>query len=284
MIDQLTPAQLRVMPTYVDKWITIGTDCAPLDPDTVIQAVQAIYTNVGLAAPQVMITQGPQSGFELYRSLGGTSMEKFMQGVVFGQHDAYWLSIYDYFHTEIGVKNLEDVFPLMELSRVCGWVYCAREVAIAMAKPEYIRWDDANRLHCETGPAIRYPDGFAMYSWHGVRVPGEWIENRPSLTAAVALSVPNVEQRRAACEILGWVNILSELNSSVLDEDEDDQIGTLVEVDIPDIGRERFLRVRCGTGREFAIPVPPNVHTALEANAWTFGLNPEDLRDLEVRT
>jgi len=61
-------------------------------------------------------------------------------------------------------------------------------------------------------------------------------------------------------------------------------IGTLLEVDIPDIGNEKFLRVLCGTGREFAIPVPPNMKTALEANAWTYGLEGNLLRDLEVRT
>lgn len=284
MIDKLTDAQIAIMPTYVDKWITIGTDTTPLVHDDVVSAVHGIYTNVGLAAPKVMIVDGPQAAFDLYMKLGGTNISKFMQGIVFGQHDAYWLSIYDYFHTEVGVKNLEKVFPLIELSKVCGWVYCAREVAIAVAKPEYIKMDDQNRLHCENGPAIRYPDGFSVYSWHGVRVPGNWIEDKSSLSAADALKVENVEQRRAACEILGWVNILKELNSRVIDADEDPMIGTLVEVDIPEIGTEQFLRVMCGTGREFAIPVPPDVRTALEANAWTYGLNPADLRDLEVRT
>ena len=61
-------------------------------------------------------------------------------------------------------------------------------------------------------------------------------------------------------------------------------IGNLVEVDIPQIGREKFLKVVCGTGRQFAIPVPPEMKTALEANAWTFGLTPEELLPLEIRT
>ena len=61
-------------------------------------------------------------------------------------------------------------------------------------------------------------------------------------------------------------------------------IGTLLEVNLPDIGKEKFLKVLCGTGREFAIPVPPFMKTALEANAWTYGLDGDLLRDLEVRT
>ena len=65
----------------------------------------------------------------------------------------------------------------------------------------------------------------------------------------------NVEQRRAACELVGWVNILSQLNAKTIDIDDDD-IGTLLEVEIPDSGKEKFLQVKCGTGREFALPVP----------------------------
>ncbi len=95
----------------------------------------------------------------------------------------------------------------------------------------------------------------------------------------------NIEQRRAACEILGWNAILSALDAKTIDRDGDPQIGELVEVSIPDIGRERFLRVRCGTGREFALPVPPDMKTALQANAWTFGF--DDFRQFlkpEIRT
>jgi hypothetical protein len=143
--------------------------------------------------------------------------------------------------------------------------------------------DDQERLHSENGPAILYRDTFAVYSWHGVQVPAEWIRDK-SLDAKTALTWSNMEQRRAACEILGWINVLAQLKAKSLDKDEDPMIGELLEVKIPDLGKERFLKVLCGTGRTFAIPVPPTVKTALEANAWTFGVDPEKLRDLEVRT
>ena len=74
-------------------------------------------------------------------------------------------------------------------------------------------------------------------------------------------------------------------SSDLIDRDEDPEIGELVEVEIPEIGREKFLRVLCGTGREFALPVPPDMKTALQANSWTFGF--DDFREFmkpEVRT
>ena len=143
--------------------------------------------------------------------------------------------------------------------------------------------DDRNILHNENGPAMAFADGWSVYAWHGTRVPSTWIDQRETLTASLALSQRNVELRRAACEILGWHNILAELKPRTINKDADPMIGELLEVDLPESGRERFLRVLCGTGRTFAIPVPPNVQTALEANAWTYGIEPASLKP-EIRT
>jgi hypothetical protein len=79
--------------------------------------------------------------------------------------------------------------------------------------------------------------------------------------------------------LLFFVNLIA-----LFDSDEDAMVGNLLEVDIPDIGREKFLQVLCGTGRTFAIPVPPECKTALEANAWSYDISPDLLKDLEVRT
>lgn len=153
--------------------------------------------------------------------------------------------------------------------------------------PEFIKIDAENRPHCENGPSHRWRDGWALYHWHGVSIPAEWIENKAALTAQTALTWPNIEQRRVACEILGWSAILSALNAKTIDLDGDPEIGELVEVDIPEIGRERFLRVLCGTGRQFALPVPPDMKTALQANAWTFGYDNAGFAEFvkpEIRT
>ena len=125
-------------------------------------------------------------------------------------------------------------------------------------------------------------DGKLLKEWRGVRVPAKWIlDEKP--TAREALTWPNIEERRAACEIVGWANVLDQLDAQVIDEDGDPQIGTLLRVTLPDVGTEQFLRVTCGTGRVFAIPMPPHVKTALEGNSWSYALNPEDYQ-IEVRT
>jgi hypothetical protein len=102
------------------------------------------------------------------------------------------------------------------------------------------------------------------------------------------LSWPNIEQRRAAAEILGWAKILDALKAKSIDKDSDPQIGELFVADLPDSPGQKFLRVRCGTGRDFCLPVAPHLMTALAANAWTFGFEKageiESYRNYEVRT
>jgi hypothetical protein len=165
--------------------------------------------------------------------------------------------------------------------------------------------DPQGRLHCPHGPAVAHGDGTPEFYWRGTRVPSyfiditeHWHQQHPGidlipltrpykkLTAEEALGFQNTEVRRAACEIVGWHNILEDLHATVIDKDPDPTIGELLQVLLPgdfESVVQQFLRVRCGTGRTFALAVPNTCRTALEANAWTYGLSPEDYKP-EIRT
>jgi hypothetical protein len=99
----------------------------------------------------------------------------------------------------------------------------------------------------------------------------------------LALTWPNIEQRRCLAEIIGWKRVIEKLQPRVVDADADPEIGTLLEVDLPNSPGEKFLKVLCGTKREFVLPVPPEMQSAAQANAWTWGLSKEEYRP-EVRT
>jgi hypothetical protein len=180
---------------------------------------------------------------------------------------AGWCSYYDAMG-KLGVKACVRLEPTRALSRSCGWWWSFRDFAILTDRPRVLRRDDRGRLHSETSPALLYRDGWALHVWHGIRVPRDWIEDRANLDPATALTWPNIEQRRAAAEIVGWAKVLDALPHRVIDRDEDPEIGTLLEVDLPDAPGEQFLRVRCPTGRDFALCVSgENFSTALEAQA-----------------
>jgi len=171
-----------------------------------------------------------------------------------------------------------------EAGAFAAWV-TTDEVFVA-TNPTVVKVDDERRLHCETGPAFVWMEGIEDYYWHGTNIPKEWITDKSSLTATAAITWPNLEQRRVACsDIVGWSRVLRELDARTIDDDGDPMIGTLVEVDLPDLPRPaRFCRVKCGTGREFAIGVPPEIRTALEAQAWMQNRPLTDYVKPEVRT
>lgn len=285
-IEKLTPEQEAQLSVYRDKWIEIGLSTAPLNFEEAKKAVCKAYRSVGLPEPvNFYHTKSPVDAIALIKKLDPSKKDNdILNEMSYGSQDASWLAFHDYFKNVVGIDNQNKLEGLTELAYHCGWLSMYDDTVVFQDRPEVIKFDDQKRLHSETGPAISYRDGYSIYSWHGVRIPAEWIEKKSSLTAKTALTWENIEQRRAACEIVGWAKILRDLNATVIDSDEDPMIGTLVEVSLPDIGKEKFLKVLCGTGREFAIPVPPDMKTALDANAWTYNLDGDVLRKLEVRT
>ena len=216
---------------------------------------------------------GVMCAYRWYNSYQGGSMWAGVKAYLEGFRDVIGLRLPEYEKGQIWLDCMEGGFRVMH-----------EEFCIASDHPEYIKIDDQNRPHCEDGPSHRWRDGWSIYHWHGVRVPAQWIENKARLSAQEALSQENAELRRAACEIVGWARILKELNATTINEHENPQIGRLVEVDLPDAPKERFLVVQCGTGRQFALPVPPQIKTALAAQAWTYGLDESEFTTPEVRT
>ena len=173
--------------------------------------------------------------------------------------------------------------PMVKAYDAGLWLYWITQTDIICVEQPCLHIAD-DRLHREDGPAVEWPAGEAYYFWRGTQVPKDWIEDRKHLDAKTALTWGNIEQRRAACEMIGWHRILSELKAKTINRHSDPQIGELVEVILPDSGKERFLRVLCGTGREFALPVPREMKSAIEAQAWTWGLSPKEFKQPEIRT
>ncbi len=161
--------------------------------------------------------------------------------------------------------------------------YVHEKFCIISDFPSTLKVDEQNRPHAESGPFCEWADGSRLYSWHGARVAAEWIEHKKTLDPKTALTHGNVELRRAAAEIIGWAKVLEHVSAKTIDKDKDPEIGELLEADLPDSNGSRFLRVHCGTGRDFVLPVPAEMKTARQANAWTYDIPATQLKP-EVRT
>ena len=179
--------------------------------------------------------------------------------------------------------KLEPLFRLVNDS--CAGAFLYDGAVLTYDRPLFRRTDDQDRLHYPEGPAIEYRDGTGVYFWHGLEVDSEWITNPESLDPLEILGRErmNAELRRAACEIIGWDRVIAAGDAKTIDKDADPEIGELLEVQLPNTGSSYFLKVVCGTGRNFVIPVPNNMKTALEANAWTYGYDKDKFLP-EIRT
>lgn len=311
MNQSLTPEQEAVIPEFRERYFKIAMDPKRIDREELSNALADVYMWINEPAPELMVFDSPYAcmlAISIYEELehGGIRISeaellaavnayvagpkdkknRFRGNFLWGSHEMYWIAC-SRFAQHIGY-NLEDktlkLLDIMErIGRQCEWCWPFKGLVIASQKPLYSKWDDTNRLHCANGPALEYADGWSMYVWHGTRVRKEWIETPGEVNPTLALTWENIEQRRALAEIIGWGKVLSLLDAVTIDQDPNPEIGTLLEVEIPDVGTERFLQVQCGTGRFFTIPCPPYIKTALQANSWSYGLSPSEY-DPEIRT
>ena len=65
---QLTPDQEALLPVYRDKWRAIAHSTAPIDPQKVTEAVQALYQVRNLECPPLRFYQGPQAVTNMIRN------------------------------------------------------------------------------------------------------------------------------------------------------------------------------------------------------------------------
>jgi hypothetical protein len=165
------------------------------------------------------------------------------------------------------------------LGRAAGRWWPLPDVAVLTERPRLLARDALGRLHSATGPALAYPDGWALYAWHGVLVPPRVVLAPEALTAQEITAEPDVEARRAMLERFGAERYLQETGAAVVDAD---ARGTLYRAELP--GDEPLVMVRVrdatpaadGAHREYWLRVPPGTRTVQEAVAWTFGKAPED--------
>jgi hypothetical protein len=300
-IQKLTPEQAQLLidrETYRAIGIRTGHDqtCKELGN----AAILAARKEIGAPPPQAIMwarstLEALHFAWKCKRmadpTLGGPT-GKDLRGCwaqwSWGQTEQYWLGWYRFAIDRVGVKVTEEQARRLaireDLAKACYGVITVNAIEIAIMHPTIAKFDDQYRLHSEDGHALEFADGYGVAAWHGTVIPVEWIRNRKNLDVKIALTEPNVEKRRAAAEIVGWARVLRETPHKVIDTDPDPQIGTLISVDLPDASNSRFVLVRCATGRDFALPVPREMKTALEANAWTYDIAPIDLRSLEART
>lgn len=275
-IQSLTPEQEAKLPFYREKWIKIGLATGPADFDKAREALKAAYRVAGLEPPpdnMFLHMQSPVEAVKYEREHGMGGLE----GLMYGNASAGWLSFYDVMDDLIGV-DCSILHPLMELALHAGWCWVYDDRAIITDRPDVIKLDDAGNLHCEDGPAIQYK-GYDLFAINGVVVPEKVIMAPETLTKQEVTTERNAEVRRVMIDRYGG----SDSNGGKYMEDMGARaIGApfrgnqLYEIDVElDQGEVTLARVRAinstpepdGTSKIYWLKVPPGMSCAQEALA-----------------
>ncbi|MFI8106058.1 DUF6745 domain-containing protein [Streptomyces sp. NPDC086023] len=188
---------------------------------------------------------------------------------VLGQHDAAWLSAYD---TGAGTP-LEGVAAV---AAAAGWWWPYERLAVVCERAVELHRDEAGRLDRGDGPALAFPDGFALYAWRGMPVPADLLSGLATLTPERIREEENAELRRVMLEHYGYERYLEESGAEPVHRD---GTGVLWRIPLPD--DEDVVMVEVvnstpepdGTSRTYWLRVPPETLTARQGVAWTFGLD-----------
>ena len=213
----------------------------------------------------------------------------YQGGAMWAQWDCYLAAGRDVLGLELDEHK---TFAAWEACHEGGFRCMHERFCVVSDHPVFIHRDENNQPHCETGPSHLWRDGWALYHWHGVKVPAHWIEDPDSVDPVEVLKSENVEERAAGAEIIGWSKMLTALDAKVIDDSGNPDIGELIELTLPGLPEPgRFLKAHCPRNGIIVEGVPYEsdidglpIDTAIAAQAWRIGDPQSEYQHPPVRT
>ncbi len=216
----------------------------------------------------------------LIATITGTASLTFVPSVV------DWLPFYEYLCEElpwlpVGPTNKRLLRCYLDVARgVTNCMFLDKVVLVSQA-PLVFKTDENGRLHSESGPALRFSDGYQLHVWHGTTVPREVIDNPSAINVDSILKELNAEVRRVKIDRYGMSRFIVDSGAEKIHEDE---CGILYKKTL--FNDEPIVMVKVlnstpepdGSIKSYFLRVPPTITTAREAVAWTFEMKPEDYR------
>ena len=230
---------------------------------------------------------GGQLGGQLRGQLWDQLRGQLYQTVwMIGGWDSFWVAFYEAARA-VGATYPEELEKHFEAyvryAKTCGVAFCYKEVAIVCDRPSEMHFDEARRLHFETGAALQWTDGYGVFAWHGYRLPPgkEWIiTEKHKLSPDVIDAEPNAEIRRVMLEVYGFEKYIEVRGAKVIDQDTVfDRPRRLLEMNV---GGETIKVLDVwngslepdGSRRRFFLGALSDAKTAHEAVALSYGIHP----------
>jgi len=152
-----------------------------------------------------------------------------------------------------------------------GFRYLHQDFCIVTDYPESIKMDAQNRPHCEDGPSHRWRDGFSLWYWHGLGIPGWIIEDPKSITVAKITAESNAEIRRVMIEKMGTGEYLFQIGATIIHADISHGLPRALMRD--SFGNQYLYGSDNSTGRIYAMPVAMDAMTCRQAHESICGFD-----------
>ncbi len=227
----------------------------------------------------------PLSWSDVLRALLGQEGFRYIAA---GPHELSWLGPFEFLRNVLGLRaETEALRGLTQLALNTGWLQPHVHTCWLAERPDLLRGDASDRLHDANGPALRFPDGWSMWAWKGIEIPGWMIARPQQITLEAIDAASNVQVRRCMIEIMTPQRYVALGGAVRVAEDE---TGVL--------WRKRWMASDAwaavevinatpepdGSRKHYFLQVPANMQTAREAVAWTYGLRADAYTRLVVRT
>lgn len=319
LIDSLTPEQEKDKLRIKEYYRSVGCCVEPADWGKAKEQISTLYGLINLPTPPFVHVSSPNEANILVsflsteesklRKLDVAYIESCIDNGIkidfskidmntvtkshcsiyfYGQFDVPWICFYKFCIDVVGEDKVEkkDVELLEVWNKLshscCSW-YPFENLCIISDRPRELHFDENYELHNETGPSVRFEDGFSLYNIHGVIVP-EWVVLHPDqITVEKILEEQNAEVRRIMIDRFGMENYLEETGAKKIDEDvsridNNNPEVMVLRVLYEDKEGRKFL---CGTDgsttRTYFMRVPNEVKTCKEAGDALAGFREDDI-------
>jgi hypothetical protein len=192
-----------------------------------------------------------------------------------GQFESAWLSYYESLREHCSFEKLEGLITVAENSAF-AWTF--PDVVVFCQPPSEIHRNAEGQLHCETGPAVKFVDGWGVWALNGVRMTQEIVETPASqLDPKLITTTQNAEWRRELVRKIGIERICEALNAKCVDKEGEYELLMLT---LGDRRKRPYLKMRNPSIGVFHIEgVSPECRTVQQALNFRNGLTPAMIDD-----
>jgi hypothetical protein len=267
----LTQEQLDMIPEYVDRYIKIGCSVSTFTEERCREIIDGIYSLLGKEPVPIKIFPSPKALWRYIESVVGKKLD-FIWSYLAGNFDSHIFGYYDFYLDEIKIEidpENKRKYDIWKSTLELGLIYTFDDICLVSKKPIEIHINKDKVLHCETGPAISYEDGFSVYSLNGVRMKKEYVVTPwDEMDPVIIVKEKNAEVRRELVRKIGIERIIDKLGAKVLDKDGDYE---LLLLDLKD-GRHRpYLKMKNPSIGVYHIEgVHPDCKTVKQALQWRY--------------